>query len=177
MIANLGNEELLKIPLDRRGFLRRECPSCHRQFKLRWSARDALLVQRRLGKLLVHANDHELLRGFTLRRCPYCAFQADADDWWTEEQRQLLSRRAAALGEEIRYEQLRHVERSGVHGAGATFVAVPPDPFSFKPRAEPDDMRVVPLLCCSEDVKVRESWENRLACPFCGIEHDLRRTP
>jgi len=174
MIAISHFEEQLKLPLDRRGFLRRECATCHRQFKLRWSEQDAVLVMRRLGAELPHVNDHEVRPGTALRTCPYCAVQADADTFWTEEQRLFLARKAAALGEEIRFEQLRHIERTLGQNPNLTFLPVPPAPFRFAVRAEPDDMRVVPMVCCGEDVKVRDSWTGAIHCPFCATEHAIQ---
>lgn len=173
MIAISRFEEQLKLPLDRRGFLRRECASCHRQFKLRWSEQDAVLVMRRLGAELPHVNEHEVRPLLAHRTCPYCGTVADADAWWTEEQRLFLSRRAAALGAEIRFEQLRHVERTLGQNPNPTFVPVPPAPTRAVVRPEPDDMRVVPMVCCGEDVKVRDSWAGAVHCPYCGTEHAI----
>ncbi|WP_373048462.1 hypothetical protein [Vulgatibacter sp.] len=175
MIAIDHFEEQLKLPLDRRGFLRRECSTCHRQFKLRWSEQDAVLLLRRLGNELRHENEHEVVTHPVSRTCPYCSASAHADAWWTEEQRLYLSRKAAALGEEIRFEQLRHVERTIGQNPNLTFLPVPPAPFRAGVRAEPDDMRVIPLVCCGEDVKVRDSWTGTIHCPFCGVEHDIQR--
>jgi uncharacterized Zn-finger protein len=174
MIAISHLEEQLKLPLDRRGFLRRECAICHRQFKLRWSEQDAMLVMRRIGAELRHVNDHEVVGHAAARTCPYCGTAAEADAWWTEEQRLFLTKKAAALGEEIRFEQLRHVERTLGQNPNMTFLPVPPTPFRLSVRAEPDDMRVVPLVCCGEDVKVRDSWTGTIHCPFCGAEHAMQ---
>lgn len=171
MIAISQFEEQLKLPLDRRGFLRRECSACHRQFKLRWSEQDAVLVMRRLGAELPHVNEHEVRPARAMRTCPYCGAEADSDSFWTEEQRLFLTRKAAALGEEIRFEQLRHIERTLGQNPNLTFLPVPPAPFRLGVRAEPDDMRVVPMVCCGEDVKVRDSWTGSVHCPFCATEH------
>lgn len=174
MIAISRHEEQLKLPLDRRGFLRRECATCHRQFKLRWSESDAVLMLRRLGSVLRHVNEHEVTPHPMRRHCPYCGARADADSWWTEEQRLFLTKKAAALGEEIRFEQLRHVERTLSSNPYLTFLPVAPTPFRYTVRPEPDDMRVIPLVCCGEDVKVRDSWNGRIHCPFCGVQHTLK---
>lgn len=173
MIAISLFEEQLKLPLDRRGFLRRECETCHRQFKLRWREHDAVLVMRRLGAELPHVNADEVETSAARRVCPYCAARASADAFWTEEQRLFLSRKAASLGEEIRFEQLRHVERTIGQNPNLTFLPVPPQPGKLGVRAEPDDMRVVPMVCCGEDVKVRDTWSGAVHCPFCAAEHAI----
>ena len=173
MIAISPNEEQLKLPLDRRGFLRRECGICHRQFKLRWSEQDPVHVLRRLGMEVPHVNAHEVRVEPTQRTCPYCGTRDEVDAFWTEEQRLFLSRRAAALGAEIRFEQLRHVERTLGQNPHLTILPVAPEPPQGSVRAEPDDMRVVPMVCCGEDVKVRDTWTGAVHCPFCGAEHEL----
>lgn len=163
--------EVLRMPLDPGGFSRRQCPDCHRQFKLRWTESDGGLVVRELGATIRFANDDEVGEAAQLC-CPYCAHRAAAGTWWTEEQREFLEKRAATLQAEIRFEQLRHVERTLAENPYLTFLPVPPAPFQVSIRSEPDDMRIVPLVCCGEEVKVRESWQGAVRCPFCGTEHE-----
>jgi uncharacterized Zn-finger protein len=164
----MGVEDL-RIPLDRGGFSRRECPDCHRQFKLRWTELDGGLVVQQLGAVVHFANDDEVGEPAFLS-CPYCAHRGAAGAWWTEEQRELLEKRAVTLQAEIRFEQLRHVERSLSDNPYPTFLAVAPAPFGSTFSPEPDDMRLIPLLCCGEEVKVRETWSEAVRCPYCGRE-------
>lgn len=164
-------EDEVRLPVDRAGFLRRECPCCHRQFKLRWSEREGRGILRSLGEVVAHENVEEVGPDGTLD-CPYCAHRADESAWWTEEQRVYLSKRATTLDEEIRFEQLRHMEHTLAENPYLTFLPVPPAPFQVSIRSEPDDMRIVPLVCCGEEVKVRESWQGAVRCPFCGTEHE-----
>ncbi|AKU90555.1 hypothetical protein [Vulgatibacter incomptus] len=171
MRGSLQTEEIVEFPVDRRGFLRRECAACHRQFKLRRSGADASIVLRRIMKSLPHVNEQEIRAAISQRICPYCAHRADGDEWWTDEQRVFLGRMAAAIGEEVRFEQLRHVERTLGQNPYLTFLPVAPAPFEGASRTESDDMRVMPLVCCGEEVKIRESWTGSIRCPFCGIEH------
>jgi len=171
-MRNREADESFELPVDRRGYLRKECSSCRRQFKLRFTDADNALFQRRVAKGLPHANEHEIATGAAVRICPYCAHHADADAWWTEEHRLWLGKIAASLSEEIRFEQLRYVERTLGQNPYMTFLPVAPAPFHGQMRAEADDMRVVPLVCCGEEVKVRESWAGPIHCPFCGIEHE-----
>lgn len=61
----------IEIPLDGDGFLRRECPSCLRQFK--WFAGET----------------ESAPQGWSepdLYHCPYCGSPADHDSWWTQQQ-------------------------------------------------------------------------------------------
>lgn len=171
-MRSIEDEDALELPVDRRGFLRKECGSCRRQFKLRHTEADTTLFLRRVSKGLPHANEHEIAIASAPRSCPYCGHRADADAWWTEEHRLCLSKIAASLSEEIRFEQLRYVERTLGQNPYLTFLPVAPAPFHSSMRAEPDDMRVVPLVCCGEEVKVRDTWTGSIHCPYCGIEHE-----
>ncbi len=172
MADTLREEEWAELPVDRAGFLRKECSTCRRQFKLRRSDADAALFLRRIARALPHANGHEIASPLPIRACPYCGHRGDGDEWWTDEQRLFVTKIAGALAQEVRFEQLRHVERTLGQNPFLTFLPVAPAPFQSRLRPEEDDMRVLPLVCCTEEVKIRESWSGTIHCPFCGIEHD-----
>ncbi len=166
--------ELLKLPADRMGFVRRECARCHRQFKVRETALDGEEIFNRLNGQVSHCNEHEgaACAESVLRSCPYCGEQAADGGWFTAEQRAWLDKRAQTFSEELRFEQLSHVERTLSANPHPTFLAVRPKPSSASLRPEPDDMRLVPMLCCGESVKVAESWVGPLTCFYCGCEHE-----
>ena len=75
------------LPTDGLGFLRRECPHCHRQFKIRGGPSDGATVQRQLGRYLLLANTQEVHLGQEELFCVYCGRAALADDWCTPQQR------------------------------------------------------------------------------------------
>ena len=60
----------MSVPLDSDGFLRRECPTCDREFKWLPSADDG-------------AGRGTRRRGYF---CPYCAMQARLGSWLTQAQ-------------------------------------------------------------------------------------------
>lgn len=62
----------VSIPLDVDGFLRRECPTCEREFK--WLPSDESKTVDPGGYF-----------------CPYCAVQAPADHWHTKAQLEYVS--------------------------------------------------------------------------------------
>lgn len=161
--------ELVSIPLDPRGFFRRQCPGCHREFKLRWTDLDGSLILRHLGASVRFANDDEVAQAAPLV-CPYCAHEEQAVSFFTPAQRAHLTKRAETLVAEIRFEQLRHVERSLADNPYPTFLAIPPEPFDGEIDPEPDDMQVVLLACCKEEIKVRDAWFDRIRCPYCAAE-------
>lgn len=127
----------------------------------------------RMAARLAHANREEAQWPLERRTCPYCGAEADDDAWFTAEQRAFLDDRAQSLGLEVRYEQLAHVERTLPSNPSPTFLPVRPAPRDQALRAEPDDMRVVPLLYCREELKVSESWLGTVRCFYCGLEHEL----
>ena len=103
--------EILSIPLDPKGFFRRQCPDCRREFKLRWTELDGSLILRHLGTAIPFANGDEVAQDSPLI-CPYCAHREQAVSFFTAAQMAHLTKRAESLVAEIRFEQLRHVERS-----------------------------------------------------------------
>jgi hypothetical protein len=145
----------MSIPLDGEGFLRRECPTCEREFK--WRA----------------AQDDEEERpapsgGYY---CPYCAVQAPSDAWWTKAQSAAIN---ALLYEEVIEPELKGFQREikklnqpgGLiqisseisRGEDADAAAL----------NEIDDMRRVDFNCHDEPVKVLEDWNGVVHCPICG---------
>lgn len=169
--AKLG-AELIGLPQDSLGFVRRECPSCHRVFKVLATGVDGRMVFRRVASRLAHANGEEAQWPLERRTCPYCGAEADDDAWFTAEQRAFLDGRAKALGLEVRYEQLAYLERTLAAKPSPAHLSVRPSTQERPLRAEPDDMRVVPLLCCREELKVSESWLGSVRCFYCGLEHE-----
>lgn len=165
-------EEEIELPVDRRGFLRKECGNCHRQFKLRRLESDGAYFLRRMARGLTHGNEHEIPSTVPMRSCPYCGRRAEGDEWWTEEQRLFLTRVATSLSEKVRFEQLRHVELTLGQNPYLTFLPVAPAPMVTQLRPEVDDMRLVPMVCCGEEIKIRESWTGTIRCPFCATEHE-----
>src|SRR5438128_2412969 len=69
----------MSVPLDEDGFLRRECPTCEREFKWRTATDDEETTPEPEG-------------GY---HCPYCAVQAPSGSWWTKDQ--LEAAKAAAF--------------------------------------------------------------------------------
>lgn len=150
-VEELGS---ISLPLDEDGFLRRECPTCEREFM--WFVSEE-------GAQAEVADE-----GYF---CPYCGVQAPLDGWWTK------SQLAQATG--IAYEEVvrpamegfkRNVERSSSGG----FVQARVD--LSHPDAEPelteaDNMRRVDFPChSSEPLKVVQGWTRPLYCLICGTQ-------
>jgi hypothetical protein len=141
----------ISIPVDADGFLRRECPSCVREFKTRRTPDDESGVAMPDG-------------GYA---CPYCAERATADQWWTKAQAEYVG--ALAMSEIVGPE-LGALERDPDPNALISFevrVERPPRPASLP--EEPNDMRRVDFACHpTESVKVDNDWDDDVHCIICG---------
>jgi hypothetical protein len=161
----------VELPRDASGFVRRECPQCQRAFKTRPHRQDACILQRRLASLFPFENAHESFDEVPDGSCLYCGHRAPLDEWLTPGQQAHLEALARAWANHVRYEQLAYVSRTLSLNPRPTFVATEPEALPGPMPPEPDDMRVIPLVCCGEEVKSLWDWEGPLFCPRCGSCH------
>lgn len=161
----------LELPRDSGGFVRRECPACRRIFKTRPGQGDARALQRRLALLLPFPSAREGLGEVPEWSCLYCGHRAPADEWLTEEQSAHLEAWAHAWIHHVQYEQLAHVHRTLSLNPRPTYVAVPPGELPAPLPPEVEELRLIPLLCCGEEVKALWEWEGPLHCPACMARH------
>ncbi|MCW3027164.1 MAG: hypothetical protein JWN81_375 [Solirubrobacterales bacterium] len=143
----------VSLPLDSEGFLRRECPTCEREFK--WS----------------HSPEGEGVpasdSGYF---CPYCAVQSQPGSWFTKAQAEYIT---AAGAHEFLGPALEDMRRSfeGINRPDSMIkvslkTSVPDTP---EPLSEDDDMRQVEFECHpTEPVKVLDGWERNVHCLICG---------
>lgn len=144
----------VSMPLDSDGFLRRECPTCEREFK--WFATDAVDEASPVPE-----------SGYW---CPYCAIQAPPDAWHTKAQVEYMH---SVLGREVIAPEMEKLKRTieGVNRPGGLIEAsldyeVPDEP---QPLSDDDDMRRVDFACHqNEPVKVLEDWTSPVHCLLCG---------
>ena len=146
----------MSLPLDSDGFLRRECPTCEREFKwLHGSEGDEEVAQVRDGGYF----------------CPYCGVQAPPNSWHTQAQIALANNTVAteAVGpmlEDFGRDMGSIGRRSGGF-VSATFKYDPPE--RMDPLTEVDDMRRIDFSCHpSEPVKVLDDWQKEVHCLLCG---------
>jgi len=146
-----------------RGFVRRECPTCEREFK-RLSER-------------VDATTKD-----TSFVCPYCYESAEATTWWTKPQ---LAYVHAVTRERVLAPQLREFQRSlqrmnnggGLFGLTFEMTGVEQPP-ALQP-VEPEDMTRVEFVCHPEEpLRIADDWAFDVACTICGTRYpfaDVRR--
>jgi hypothetical protein len=146
----------VQVPLDKEGFLRRECPHCERQFKQWQGRRD------------------EAQESPETFYCPYCYASADADTWYTAQQIEYIQQQAMV---EIMspnlyrlQEQIEQASQSGLFRVEMTsHVPMEPDPLM-----ESTDMVRLAFPChVEEPIKVDELWNQEVACLMCGTRYPM----
>jgi endogenous inhibitor of DNA gyrase (YacG/DUF329 family) len=132
----------MSIPLDSDGFLRRECPTCEREFK--WLPSDN--------------SDEPEPGGYY---CPYCAIQAPVVHWLTQAQ---VEQAEQAVAREVVDPMMRKFAK-GIGGSYKSNVSGTPLP----ELTETDDMRRVDFDCHpGEPLKVLDDWTDTVHCLICG---------
>lgn len=148
----------MSVPLDSDGFLRRECPTCEREFK--WFAGGAEDDDEGDSEPVPEGGYY----------CPYCAIQAPPDAWFTKPQ---LERAQATVAREFVEPELRRFKRD-VERSSSGFLDVSVDidtPAESEPLTESDDMRRVDFSCHpKEPVKVADDWDRSVHCLICGTQ-------
>src|SRR6266496_1221541 len=149
----MSDEEVplaMSVPLDSDGFLRRECPTCEREFKWLSSTNDE--------------DDSEPAPdgGYF---CPYCGIQAPPSQWFTQAQIELAQN---MVGTEVVGPMLKDFGKSieGIGRASGGLISARmeyDEPDELDPLTETDDMRRVDFACHpAEPVKVLDDWDKRV---------------
>ena len=140
------------MPLDSDGFLRRECPTCERQFK--WFS---------------HPEGDPAAEPVDQYFCPLCGAPDGVASWWTREQ---LAYARGAAGPEIDSSVQDAVKEAFKGLKGVSFK--PSRNFTLgveapDPLVEPDDMVIVEPPCHpNEPIKVPEQATEHVHCLICG---------
>lgn len=152
----MGDERELSIslPLDEDGFLRRECPTCEREFK--W--------------LYTESEEDSVKPDGAGYFCPYCAVQAPSNAWWTPAQLERMQAIAAqeVLGPELKKfgKSIERMNRSGGLISASFDVDLTKVPDE---NVEDNSGRRVDFPCHPEEpVKVDEAWTKSVHCLVCG---------
>jgi hypothetical protein len=155
----------MSLPLDGEGFLRRECPTCEREFK--WLPSPDPEDDEDVAATTESAEAPESYY------CPYCAVSAPPDTWMTKAQ-------VAAAEEIVRRELIdpqldklaREVNRLNRKSGGLIGIEVGLERGKPEPAPgldDPDDMRRVDFTCHpAEPVKVLDDWDRPVHCLICG---------
>lgn len=170
----------IPISLDPDGFLRRQCPLCGRQFKIRPLREEStpdtgkpedtfLLIIEEEGKV---KEDMETSPGLF---CPYCGQQSPQKDFLTDAQREYIQNIIYRYGKQLIEEELfKSLKRIESRLSGPISIRVEPkktpEP-NIPPLTDVGDMQIYHLSCCEKEIKIQEDWEKPVYCPYCGFMH------
>ena len=153
----------MTLPLDQDGFLRRECPTCERQFKW-WPTPPS---EEGLGEYTQEAVE--------IYFCPYCYEPADLNAWWTKEQLEYAEQLALAEALDPQLRRIKNkLERGSRRVHGVNFEMSVPSLSRPELLSEPDDMVRIDVPCHPEEpLKVDKEWEHEVTCLVCGIHYPV----
>ena len=156
----------MSLPLDSDGFLRRECPTCEREFK--WlSSPDPEAGEDTDTGAAGAAEEPESYY------CPYCAVTALPDAWLTKAQ-------VAVMHEIVQRELIepelgkleREIDRLNRSSGGLIGIEARLERDETEPAPEldeADDMHRVDFTCHpAVPVKVLDDWDGPVHCLICG---------
>lgn len=147
----------MSLPLDSDSFLRRECPTCEREFKV-----------------FVDPDEEEDDGGPDSDEgyfCPYCGVQAPASAWWTRAQLELAESIVATRIIDPSISDLGDsLKDLGRRSGGLIRATVEYDePEEADAPTEDDDMTRVDFACHpSLPLKVLDDWPKPARCFVCG---------
>lgn len=127
------------LPLDTDNCIRRECPYCKKEFKIRKSDFESLK----------HENEYF---------CPYCGQSADVNKWFTTAQKDYSMNIAANVGIDlINKELIKSLKKMNSRSFRMETRDVPRRNELINP--EIDDMVFFALPCCNKQIKISEDWD------------------
>jgi hypothetical protein len=146
----------VSLPLDSDGFLRRECPTCDREFKWLHS------VEGEQETVPVPSGGYF---------CPYCGVQAPSNAWFTQEQSSLITNTVTtdAVDPMIKKfgNQINDIARRSRGAMNANIRFTPTE--KLDPLTEINDMTRIIFECHpSEPIKVLDDWNEQIHCLICG---------
>lgn len=173
----------VSFPLDEDGFLRRECPLCSQEFKVKPTSAELRSEAERTTHAML-AQEAEPRAGDEAdsgeprdRWCPYCGQQAPTTSWWTQGQVAYLSVFARNIMARLVNEHLIRPMRRSLGGASRGGVFSIEFKGSEMEEQEPwiapesNDMSRFALPCCDRELKVQDAAGEVVCCFFCGFPH------
>jgi len=173
----------ISFPLDEDGFFRRECPLCHKEFKVLLKKEELTdLAQEGMDSFMLEEDKKETNltdsgSSGTEFFCPYCGQQSPSDSWWTQEQLNYIAIVARNIIAKLLNESLiRPLKRTSQRGSTGMFSLR----FESKeikqqnPWISPEinDMEIFDLPCCQRKIKIEENWRDTVYCFFCGFPYE-----
>ena len=169
----------IEVPLDSQGFLRRQCPLCNMEFKIKVDEKELTdLITSGISSYLIIEEDSEDTKEeeTTELFCPYCSQESDVNEFWTEEQNAYFNIYAEnILADLVNDNFIRPMKREFKKpSSGPIGITIEADEMKKKEpwiSPEDDDMDVHSLSCCGKELKLLETWDKEYACIYCGFKH------
>lgn len=172
----------LSFPLDEDGFFRRECPFCHKEFKVLLEKEElADLGQGGIDSFMLEEKEKEtnLTEGGSSETeyfCPYCGQQAPSDSWWTQEQVAYVGIVAKNIMTKIINENLIRPLKRTFRRPNSGMVSIRFEGKEIEQQEpwispEVNDMEMFDLPCCQRKIKIDENWQDTVYCFFCGFPY------
>jgi len=179
----------LSFPLDDDGFFRRECPLCHKEFKVLLEKEELTdLAQKGIDSFMIELKEEttdldESECSETEFICPYCGQRALSDGWWTQEQLAYVGIVAKNIMAKIVNENLIRPLKRTFHRPSSGMVSMRFEGREMEQQVpwislEVNDMEIFDLPCCQRKIKIEEDWSDVVYCFFCGFpyKHKNRET-
>lgn len=179
MTDDAQRQLVLTIAADSKDFLRKECPRCGLEFKLKGETtgqNDELSwwLEETIRGTEDAADQHEEPSGGLARiACPYCADHRPKQEFTHPELLNYIRRIVRREVVEPKLAMMFQAFASGFQASKHLKVKTS-EPSGRSPRPvsgpEPDDQVAVRCIGCSGDFKVHEGWRGTVVCPFCSAE-------
>jgi len=172
----------LPFPLDDGEFFRRECPFCHKEFKVLLEKEELTnLAQKGVDSFMIELKEEttdldESESSETQFICPYCGQQAPNDTWWTQEQRAYVDIVAKNNIAKIVNENLIRPLKKTFQRPSFNMVSIRFEDKGMEQQEpwispEVNDMEIFDLPCCQRKIKIEENWQKTIYCFFCGFHY------
>lgn len=174
-------EKRISFPVDDKGFFRRACPFCQREFKVLLEKEELTdVAQQGLDSYMVvkeevkeKPKDKETESRFF---CPYCGQQALGNSWWTESQLGYVRSITENITAELINENLIRPLKKSFPKSSSGLISISFEGKEMEQRElhiapETDDMEIFDLPCCNRKIKIENNWEDLVYCFFCGFPH------
>jgi len=171
----------LPFPLDEDGFFRRECPFCHKEFKVLLEKEELTdLAQEGIDSFMLEKKETNLTESESSETefvCPYCGQRAPSDSWWTQEQLAYVRVVAKNIMAKIVNEKLIRPLKRAFRRSSSDMVSIQFEGKEIEQQEpwispELDDMEIFDLPCCERKIKVEENWQGKVYCFFCGFPYE-----
>jgi hypothetical protein len=109
--------------------------------------------------------------------CPYCGQTSPVGEWWTDEQQAYIKAHIENIVNQLLNEDLIRPLKRKFEGSSSELISMKFEEKELKQKEpwispETNDMDIFELLCCNRKIKIREDWEEKVYCFFCGFPHN-----